>query len=207
MEERTSPSVESVVAASTPEIKDTNNNEAAKGASSDIAVAKVEVNTVDSPNSTTTSNTNTKCSKCAKRAARRGCTQHACLNCCDDNGCATHLEVREQAQWREQVLAGTTPLQVRAEELRNKAIPPGRFKESGFSYLGDSVVLWDLQQYLTNPTWKEEAVRKSNKRKTRQRNNDLATAAAVIPNGHRKKNRRQRFQDVMDGLYQKSLSS
>jgi hypothetical protein len=103
------------------------------------------------------------------------------------------------------VLVGTTPLQRRAQDMRSKAIPSGRFKESGFSYLGDSVVLWDLQQYMANPAWRDEAVRKSKKRLERKRNHDLGSS--VVGDATRKKGRRQSFQDTMERLYQQSLSS
>ena len=140
-----------------------------------------------------------------------GCTKSACLACCDDKTCVTHKEVREHAQWKEQVLAGTTPLQLLVKEKRSKAIPAGRFKEQDFSYLGDTVVLWDLDQYYANAAWREDAIRKSKKRRTRQLNHDLSTtgglAAAVTSNkASNRKTRRQRCHDIMEALYQKSLS-
>ena len=120
----------------------------------------------------------------------------------------THNEVREQAQWKEQVLAGTTPLQLMAKEKRSKAIPAGRFKERDFSYLGDTVVLWDLEQYLANPVWREDAIRKSKKRRTRQLNHDLSSAGAatngVTSRTPGKKCRRQQFHDTMEALYKQS---
>lgn len=148
-----------------------------------------------------------KCGKCGKRFARRGCTQSACVTCCDDKSCATHNEAREQSQWKEQVLSGSTPLQLRAKEKRSKAIPVGRFKERDFSYLGDSVVLWDLQQYLANPTWREDAIRKSKKRRTRQMNHDLSSSTtATTGNVPTRKCRRQRFEHTMEALLKQSLS-
>lgn len=134
-----------------------------------------------------------------------GCTQSACLACCEDTTCVTHNEVREHAHWKEQVLAGTTPQQLIAKEKRSKAIPPGRFKEQDFSYLGDSVVLWDLDQFLGNPAWREDAIRKSKKRRTRQLNHDLSTGLATSKPAT-KKNRRQRFHDTFEALFQQSLS-
>jgi len=138
-----------------------------------------------------------------------GCTQTACLTCCSDTQCATHNETRENHLWKEHVLAGTTDTQKQAKEIRAKAIPPGRFKESNFSYMGDSVVLWDIQQYFSNDTWREDALRKSNKRKTRQFNHDCSSGRSA-PSGAAasgKKGRRQRFHDTMEALYLKSLKS
>lgn len=135
-----------------------------------------------------------------------GCTQSACLACCEDKTCVTHKEVRAHAQWKEQVLAGTTDLQLLAKEKRSKAIPVGRFKEQNFSYLGDTVVLWDLDQYFRNSAWREDAIRKSKKRRTRQLNHDLSTGVAATSKAPSKKARRQRFHDTMEALFQKSLS-
>jgi hypothetical protein len=89
--------------------------------------------------------------------------------------------------------------------MRCKAIPSGRFKETGFTYLGDSVVLWDLQQYMANPAWRDEAVRKSKKRQARKRNHDLGSN--VVSEATKKRGRRQSFQDTMERLYQQSMSS
>ena len=136
------------------------------------------------------------------------------MTCCSDNHCATHAEVREQAHWKEQVLAGTAPIQILANEKRLKAITPGRFKEGNFSYLGDTVVAWDLKQYFSNPAWRDDAIRKSKKRKTRQWNHDLSattittttmTSRATANAG--RKGRRRRFEDAMEDLYTKSLVS
>ena len=66
----------------------------------------------------------------------------ACLACCDDDDCQSHKESREQAQWKEKVLAGMTDIQLRAKEKRSKSLKKGRFRESEFSYIGDTVVIW-----------------------------------------------------------------
>ena len=102
-------------------------------------------------------------------------------------------------------MAGTTPTQLLAKDKRSKAIPPGRSKEPGFSYLGDTVVLWDLYQYMANPAWREDALRKTKKRKTRQLNHELSGDGTTVCN-RRKKSHRQRFDEVMETLYQKSQS-
>ena len=170
-----------------------------------------------------------KCSKCGKRSAKgksmsnhvrnvlllsshryvswTGCTQSACLACCDDSACSVHIEAREQAKWKDQVRAGTTPLQLQAKDKRSKKIPPGRFKESKIGYLGDTVVVWDLHQYMANPAWREDAYRKSKKRQARQLNHELGKSGNAAGKPIRKKSRKQRFADTMEALYQKSLSS
>ena len=91
----------------------------------------------------------------------------ACLVCCDDlEGCTTHQKPRAQALLKEQILAGTTATQTMAAAQRRRRIPDaGRFfKEPGFVYQGDTVVIWDLRAYAQNIKWREDAVRKSVRR-------------------------------------------
>ena len=97
-----------------------------------------------------------------------GCTQSVCLKCCTDReGCTVHKEQREQAAFRDQVFHGTTDVQLALQDKRSKLIVKGRFRETGFTYMGDTVVIWNLREYLDNPKWKEEALRKSTKRRSR----------------------------------------
>ena len=105
-----------------------------------------------------------------------GCTQAVCLKCCTDiQGCVVHKEQREQAIFRDQVLNGTTDVQRALQEKRSKLIVKGRFRESGFNYMGDTVIIWNLREYLANPKWKEEAIRKSSKRRRHRRSNHSST--------------------------------
>ena len=156
------------------------------------------------PNATTTStkevpSMNAKCVKCNKRLAREGCTQSACLPCCDDvAGCESHAKPRAHALWKEQVLAGTTEVQQLAAAKLKMRIPAGRFfREPGFVYQGDTVVIWDLRAYARNPKWREDAVRKSVRR----------SKAAVHSHVPRLKNSRKRFHRLMHELYLASQES
>ena len=135
---------------------------------------------------------NVKCGKCSKRMAREGCTQLACLQCCDDfNGCESHRKPRAHALWKEQVLAGTTDVQSLAAAKRKMRIPAGRvFREPGFVYQGDTVVIWDLRAFARNPKWREEAIRKSIRRSK--------VTPRHIP---RLRNSRKRFRRLMTELY------
>jgi hypothetical protein len=71
-----------------------------------------------------------------------------CFKCCTDISCSSHKQQRERATWKTQVLNGTTDIQLAAKEKRRKRLPKGRFKEPGFVYLGDTVVIWDIRQCL-----------------------------------------------------------
>eukprot|EP00980_Cylindrotheca_fusiformis_P013206 scaffold3359_cov123-Cylindrotheca_fusiformis.AAC.10 len=148
-----------------------------------------------------------KCASCGKKS-KRGCTKSLCLKCCSDESCQVHTEQREQALFREQVMSGTTPVQKEANAKRAKAVNKKgktfKFRETGFSYLGDTVVVWNLSEYLDNKKWKEDALRKANKRRQQ-----FHYASSNLPQEKKvyKGNRRKRFRSVMEDLYKKSLTS
>jgi hypothetical protein len=96
-----------------------------------------------------------------------GCGQNACLACCVDMQCEVHKESRDLAKWREMVLAGTTSIQQKAKEKRSKLLRRGRFRESEFVYLGDTVMIWNIRDYRANPKWKDDALRKASRRNAR----------------------------------------
>jgi len=91
-----------------------------------------------------------KCQNC-HRLARNDCTGKLCIRCCQDTNCKVHQELKAKQQWKEDVMNGTTDIQLQAKQKRRKAIPKGRFKEKAFRYMNDTVVIWDLQTTL-NPT-------------------------------------------------------
>jgi hypothetical protein len=153
-----------------------------------------------------------KCQKCDKRSAKEGCTQLACIQCCDDGlGCESHKKQRSLAIWKEQVLSGTTDVQIEAARIRKMKIQSGNgkqrcfFREPGFVYQGDTVVIWDIRAYASNPKWRDDAIRKS----TRRKRAELATKIGVHENGttfpnRRLRNSRKRFSRIMNDLYEKN---
>jgi hypothetical protein len=142
-----------------------------------------------------------KCVKCSRRVARDGCTQQACLLCCNDvEGCESHRRPRQQAAWKEQVLAGTTAVQRAAAERRRLRIPAKSFmREPGFVYSGDTVVIWDIRVFASVPKWKEDALRKSLRRKKQQL--ESATLAQEERRPKRLRNSRKRFHRIMEERY------
>jgi len=157
------------------------------------------------------SSATTKCRNCNKRLAREGCTQAACLNCCDDDGCEKHKKGKEQAIWKRQVLEGTTDIQVMAKRIRSRVIPKKRFREQGFAYAGDTVVIWNLREYLRNPKWREDALRKSSRRKIRSENRSdesktSPTKVVARTKQSRLASRRRRFRRFIEERYKQSLS-
>eukprot|EP00544_Gedaniella_sp_CCMP2646_P006751 CAMPEP_0202496368 /NCGR_PEP_ID=MMETSP1361-20130828/19616_1 /ASSEMBLY_ACC=CAM_ASM_000849 /TAXON_ID=210615 /ORGANISM="Staurosira complex sp., Strain CCMP2646" /LENGTH=218 /DNA_ID=CAMNT_0049127681 /DNA_START=100 /DNA_END=756 /DNA_ORIENTATION=+ len=138
----------------------------------------------------------TKCSKCNKRLARRACSQAACISCCSDVACEVHTEAREAAQWKEDVLKGTTDVQQQAKAKRAMAVIPGSFRESGFLFLNQTITIWNRQEFMSNKKWREDAVRRADKRQARR---SMSRTVKPIRNSI------QRFRRKMNELYQKSL--
>jgi len=143
-----------------------------------------------------------KCDKCNKRLAREGCTQKACLNCCDDlGGCETHKKPRAQAELKEQILAGTTQVQTLAAAKRKLRIPPKSFfREPGFVYQGDTVIIWDIRSYVKDEKARDDAVRMS-KRRRKNKKGDEVNFSVPSP----LKNSRKRFRRIWEELVQTSL--
>ena len=147
----------------------------------------------------------TKCIKCNKRWAREGCTQKACLNCCDDlEGCETHKKPRAQAELKEQILAGTTEVQKLAAAKRKLRIPANNFfREPGFVYQGDTVIIWDIRAYVRDEkAARDEAVRMSKRRAKHKRDTEADAPTTVKP----LRNSRKRFRRIWDDLFQASLT-
>jgi hypothetical protein len=146
------------------------------------------------------SQTASRCAKCQKRKAREGCAQASCLFCCEDSVCEVHKKMRELKSWKEQVVSGETLVQLLAAEKRRQRIPSGRCREPGFLYQGDTLVIWDLRTFSSNAKWKEDAIRKSKRRRATQSNHAL-NAKSIGP----LRNSRRRFALIVEELYQKSL--
>jgi len=145
----------------------------------------------------------TKCVKCNKKQASKECTTACCLQCCEDTNCEKHKRSREQQLLKEQILAGTSDVQCMAQEKRSKLLRPGRFREPGFVYQGDTIVIWNIRDYLSNPKWREDAVRKSNRRKARLV--DQISDEYVEKKLKRLKNSRRRFHHLIEQCYQRKL--
>lgn len=132
------------------------------------------------------------CNTCHKRRPAKGCTMQCCVTCCNDSVCEVHMKLKEQKVWKKSVLAGTTDVQKQAALLRKRRLAPGTFREPLFMYVGDSIVLWNLRDYVKNPKWKEEAIRKSKRR-------SAGKVQYAI--------KRRPFAQIVDELYKKSLRS
>ena len=120
-------------------------------------------------------------------------------------------------------------MQQLANVQRAKTIKKGLFRDGAFRFLGETVQIWNLNEYLKNPKWRDEAIRKSrryvqrgslstihNSGNKRKRGGGVAivvdkTDKDTIANELKKslpmgiRGREKRFKAVMDNLYQKSL--
>jgi hypothetical protein len=94
-------------------------------------------------------------------------------------------------------MAGNTDVQLSARDRRGRLIPRGLFRETNFVYMGDTVVIWDLQSCVGMPKLRDEVLRKCQKRKARE--------VAVAPNKPLLRNNKKRFRRIMEHLYHQSL--
>lgn len=145
------------------------------------------------------------------------CSQLACIKCCTDiDGCEGHRALREEKRRQDEILAGTSAVNVRAAKQRKMTVTPGAFPgEPAFRYLQESLIVWDCRQYLDNPKWREDAIRRSERNK---RAREVFVAAAVSgsntkkeeedgPKKRKKEGRKRRFQRIMNELYDASAKA
>jgi len=168
-----------------------------------------------------------KCSKCPK-LGRRSCSQSACLKCCTDDRCEGHREQRESAKEKDLIIEGKHYINRMAAHERARAIPPGKFHESSIKYTRETLTIWSLEQYMANPKWRDDAVRRSKRKaellakdrlnenlkkqiETKKKRSKESEESVTVTNCQSMKkvgqNRSQRFKAIMDNLYVKSLAS
>ena len=131
------------------------------------------------------------------------------------------------------MLDGTDRITQAAKKKRESRAGPGAFHDSNLHYFGDTVVIWDVKEFMANPKWREDAMRRSRnrkdgsmklvdlgavagKKKRKRRGGDVEEAgvAAGKKGGEDKKgggqkkpsSRKKRFEAICDRLYQQSLS-
>lgn len=93
------------------------------------------------------------------------------------------------------MLSGTTDINKKAQAKRASTILPGSFREPGFLYLNQTITIWNRNKFMENRKWKEDAIRRSEKRKAR----DASSKRPVL------RNSRKRFRTIMEDFYRKSL--
>jgi len=136
------------------------------------------------------------------------CSQLACMKCCTDiDGCEGHRAMREEKRRQEEILDGTSAVNVRAAKQRRMTVTPGAFPgEPAFRYLQESLIVWDCRQYLDNPKWREDAIRRSERNKrAREVFAGGAGKAEEKTFPKKKEGRKRRFQRIMTELYDASV--
>lgn len=131
------------------------------------------------------------------------------------------------------MLDGTDRITQAAKKKRESKVGPGAFHDSNLQYFGDTVVIWDVKEFMANPKWREDAMRRSRnrkdvdsmklvdlgavagkkKRKRRGGDEEAQGVAAGKKGGEAKgggkkkpSSRKKRFEAICDRLYQQSLS-
>mmetsp|Transcript_35472 Transcript_35472/g.62265 ORF Transcript_35472/g.62265 Transcript_35472/m.62265 type:complete len:206 (-) Transcript_35472:232-849(-) len=170
-----------------------------------------------------------KCKVCKKRLGRRNCLHQACVKCCTSPTCEPHREARSVLKKKESILDGTDWITRTAAKKRSSKVARGVFFDSDIQYFGETVVIWDVNEFMEVPKWREDAMRRSRNRKDgnghldlsvsvagggkkRRRREEESVAVAVAAgnkegNGKKKTvSRKKRFKNICDELYQKSLT-
>ena len=149
---------------------------------------------------------------CIFRFIIPACTQKACIRCCTDKTCPGHYEQRAKEAEKKSIVDGTHPIMVLANEKRKRKIPPGRFRDESFKYLGETILIWSVRDFLANDKWREDAIRRS-RRNTEARETERLVqlkelgGKKVPGTSIKKEGRGRRFQRVMDALYQQSVQT
>ncbi|KAK1738215.1 hypothetical protein QTG54_010884 [Skeletonema marinoi] len=172
----------------------------------------------------------TKCSVCKKRVGRKNCLQSACIQCCTNPTCEPHREARETLRKTQSILAGTDAITRMAARKRNSKVAKGAFKDANIQYFGETVVIWNVREFMSVTKWREDAVRRCKRkldscggdvveRRSKKRgrksivgddnnnnNNTADIAISLARNKPTKKSRRKKFAEVCQVLLQNSLN-
>ena len=115
-----------------------------------------------------------------------------------------------------------------ATQKRKCKVAKGAFHESNIQYFGETVVIWNIREFMNVTKWREDAIRRSKRKvegsaggvgvgggrgKKRGRNNDDdssggvdAAIAAITPVSKKPKlSRRKKFTQVCQVLLEKSF--
>jgi hypothetical protein len=133
----------------------------------------------------------------------------------------------------ESILNGTDEITIAAKTKRTNRVGTGMFVEANIHYFGDTVVLWDMREFMNVSKWREDAMRRSrgmkkdnvvirrggvgsggSKRKGNNQSDDVVTARCegkeesdddVAIRGIQYLSRKKRFRALCKQWYQSSL--
>ena len=106
------------------------------------------------------------------------------MKCCNDPTCEPHREARAELSKKQAILDGTDYITRTANAKRASKVSPGSFYDTNISYFGETVVIWNVHDFMKNEKWRDDAIRKS------ARNNN--NKGVVVELSHVKRNKRKR---------------
>ena len=106
------------------------------------------------------------------------------MKCCNDPTCEPHREARAELSRKQAILDGTDYITRTANAKRASKVSPGSFYDTNISYFGETVVIWNVHDFMKNDKWRDDAIRKS------ARNNNMK--GGVVELSHVKRNKRKR---------------
>ena len=107
------------------------------------------------------------------------------MKCCNDPTCEPHREARAELSKKQAILDGTDYITRTANAKRASKVAPGSFYDTNISYFGETVVIWNVHDFMKNDKWRDDAIRKS----ARNNNNNKGIVAEL---SHVKRNKRKR---------------
>src|SRR5210317_1339714 len=106
------------------------------------------------------------------------CLQSACIQCCTNPTCEPHREARLALRKNQSILDGNDIITRLATQKRKCKVAKGAFHESNIQYFGETVVIWNIREFMNVTKWREDAIRRS-KRKVVVDNGGIAGGVGV----------------------------
>ena len=79
------------------------------------------------------------------------CIKQACVKCCNISTCQPHILAKLENQRKQSILDGTDPITTAANLKRaSKVKDNGCFVESNIHYFDETVVLWNVIDFINN---------------------------------------------------------
>ena len=99
------------------------------------------------------------------------CVKQACVKCCNISTCQPHLIAKLENQRKQSILDGTDSITIAANLKRSSKVKDnGAFVEGNIHYFGETVVLWNVIDFMKNGKWIDDAVRRCVKNRQRFNN-------------------------------------
>ena len=104
----------------------------------------------------------------------KDCIKQACVKCCNISTCQPHILAKLENQRKQSILDGTDSITTAANLKRSSKVKDnGSFVEGNIHYFGDTVVLWNVIDFMNNGKWIDDAVRRCVKNRQRFKSNGV----------------------------------